>query len=271
MNKLYSLILILFISAAAFAAERPRSGRLTISTFDNSDIRVEIDGRRYSSNDNSVRINNINSGYHSVQVFRRQSSGVFGGNREKLVYSSSINVRPEFQTDILIDRSGRAQVREYDLNRNNRNDRRNNKNDDWDRRNDNARWEDYSDWDNKRPDRNDDNWNRNNGSYNNGGNNNGYGRVVSYETFQSMKQSLRRESFENSRVTMAKQMIDRNSFEAAQVREMLQMFSFESNKLELAKYAYRNTVDRNNFYAVYDVFSFSSSRDELSRYINGVR
>lgn len=278
MNKLYSLMLILFISVTAFAADRPRSGRLTISTYDNSDIRVEIDGRRYSSNDNYVRISNVTSGYHSVQVFRRQSGNLFGGSRERLVYSNNIYVRPEFQTDVLIDRSGRAQVREYDLSRNNRNNR--NKNDDWDRRNDNGRWEDYGDWnDNKRPGRNNDDWNRDNGGYNsgdynngkNGGYNNGYGRGVSYETFQSMKQSLRRESFENSRVTMAKQMIDRNTFEAAQVREMLQLFSFEANKLELAKYAYRNTVDRNNFYTVYDVFSFSSSRDELSRYINGVR
>src|SRR5215213_9973222 len=175
MNKLYSLMLILFISVAAFAADRPRSGRLTITTFDNSDIRVEIDGRRYNSNDNYVRINNINSGYHGVQVFRRQSSGVFGGSRERLVYSSNLYVRPEFQIDVLIDRSGRAQVREYDLGRNNRKDRRNNRDDDdWNRRNDNSRWEDYDDWNkNSRPDRNDDRWDNNNGGNKNGGYNNG--------------------------------------------------------------------------------------------------
>ena len=72
MNKLYSLILLSFISIAAFAAERPKSGRLTITTHDNADIRVEIDGRRYSNNDNTIRISNINSGYHSIQVYRRQ-------------------------------------------------------------------------------------------------------------------------------------------------------------------------------------------------------
>lgn len=268
-------MLILFISASAFAAERPRSGRLTITTFDNSDIRVEIDGRRFNNNDNSVRINNINSGYHNIQVWRRQSSGLFGNSREKLLYNSSLYVKPEFQTDILIDRYGRAQVQEYDLNRNNnRRDRRNN--DDWNRRNDNGRWEDYDDWNNRSDRDNRDNrnggWDRNNnGGYNNGGYNNGHGRPVSYESFQSIKQSLRRENLENTRVTLARDMFDRNYFEAAQVREMLQMFSFENNKLELAKYAYRNTVDKNNFYNVYDVFSFSSSRDELSRYCNNFR
>lgn len=264
MNKLYSFILILFISAAAFAADRPSSGRLTITSYDNSEMRVEIDGRRYFNNDNAIRISNINTGYHSIQVYRRQSSsGIFGGSREKLVYSSNVYVRPQHQIDILIDRNGRAQVQEFDLNKNkNRRDRRN---DDWDRRSDNGSWEDYDQWErNNRPGRNDD-WDRNDGKW---GNSNGYGRAVSYESFQTMKQSLRRENFENTRLTLAKQMMERNYFEAAQVREMLQLFSFDSNKLELAKYAYRNTVDKNNYYAVNDVFSFSSSREELSRYIS---
>lgn len=275
MNKMYSLILILFTSIAAFAAERPSSGRLTITSHDNTDIRVEIDGRRYYNDDNSIRINNINAGYHSVQVFRRQqSSGIFGGSKERLVYSSNVYVKPSHRIDILIDRNGRAQVRETDLNRKrDRRDRRDRdrRNDDWDDdRNDNGRWQDYDQWErNSRPGRNDD-WDRTNGR-NDGKWGNGYNRAVSYESFQSMKQTLRRENFENTRLTLAKQMMERNYFETIQVRELLQLFSFESNRLELAKYAYRNTVDRNNYHTVYDVFSFSSSRDELSRYINSVR
>lgn len=273
MNKLYSLMLILFISAAAFAAERPRSGRLTITSYDNADLRVEIDGRRYNNNDNTIRISNINSGYHSIQVYRRQqSSGIFGGSRERMVYSTNLYVRPDYRIDILIDRNGRAQVRETDLNR--KKDRRDRRNNDWDDRNDNGRWEDYEHWErNNRPGRNDDRWDKNDDRWNdrNTGGYGNYGRAVSYETFQSMKQSLRRENFENTRLTLAKQMMERNYFETAQVREMLQLFSFESNRLELAKLAYRNTVDKNNYYSINDVFSFSTSREELSRYINGVR
>lgn len=267
MSKMYSLILVMFISIATFAAERPRSGKLTITTYDNSDIRVEIDGRRYNTGDNTVRINNINPGYHTIQVYRRQSHNIFGrSSGERLVYSNNVYVRPEHRVDIVIDRNGRAQVQEIDMDRKNRrNDRRNDR--------DNDRWEDYDNWD--KNGRNDE-WNRNNRNddwdrNNRPGRSNRYGRGVSYETFQSMKQSLRRENFENTRMTLAKQMIDRNNFETSQVREMLQLFSFESNKLEMAKYAYRNTVDKNNFYSVYDVFSFSSSKEELSRFISNFR
>ncbi|HEY0676762.1 MAG TPA: DUF4476 domain-containing protein [Chitinophagaceae bacterium] len=273
MNKMYSLMLVLFISISAFAADRPRSGRLTITTFDNTNIRVDIDGRRYSNGDNTIRINNINPGNHSIRVYRSQSSGIFGGNREKLLYSGNVYVKPEHRVDIMIDRYGRAQVQERDLDKKKKKkDRRNDDDDRWQdydswERNNDRRGRDDDRWDRNddRRDRNDDRWDRNDR------NNSGYGRAVSNETFQSMKYSLRRENFENTRMTVAKQMIDRNYFESSQVRELLQLFSFENNRLELAKHAYRNTIDRKNYYAVFDVFSFNSSKEELSRYINEVR
>jgi hypothetical protein len=280
MNKLYSLILMLFVGIAALAADRPRSGRITITSYDDAEIRVEIDGRRYYNNDNTIRISNINSGYHSIQVYRRQwSNSIFGGSRERLVYSSNVYVRPDHRIDILIERNGRAQVRETDLGRKrDRRDRRDRRDDDWDDRRDDGRWEDYEQWERNNRQSRDNDWDRTNrpGRDNDWDRNddrwrNGYGRAVSNESFQSMKQTLRRENFENTRLTLARQMMERNSFETAQVREMLQLFSFESNKLELAKYAYRNTVDKRNYYSVFDVFSFSSSREELSRYIDGAR
>ena len=161
MNKMYTMIAALFLSIVTFAAERPKSGRLTIATYDNAEIRAEIDGRRYTERDNTVRINNIKAGYHSIKVYRRASSGVFGRTREQLVYSTNVHVKPEHQIDILIDRNGRARVQEYDLGRKGRNNRRN---DDWDRRNDNGRWDDYDSWErnNDRRDndrRDNDDWN----------------------------------------------------------------------------------------------------------------
>jgi hypothetical protein len=86
-----------------------------------------------------------------------------------------------------------------------------------------------------------------------------------------MKQTLRSERFENTRVSLAKQMFNGHAFTSVQVKELLQEFSFENNKLELAKYAYRNTVDRSNYHVVFDVFSFNSSKQELSNYMSSYR
>lgn len=256
MNKIYFLVFALLLGTTVFA-DRPRSGRLTIATYDNASIRVEIDGRRYNERDNTIRINNINAGNHTIQVYRRTNGDVFSRGRERLIYSTNLFVKPEHQVDIYIDRSGRAEIRERNLGRRGRNDRndrydRNDRNNDWD-----DRWDDYEKWED----------NRNGGRWDD----RDYGRAVSYQSFQSMKQTLRRESFDNSRLTLAKQMMERNNFEAAQVKEMLELFSFESNRLELAKYAYRNTVDKRNYHVVYDMFSFSSSKEELSRYISNFR
>ena len=48
---------------------------------------------------------------------------------------------------------------------------------------------------------------------------------------------------------------------------MLQLFSFEGNKLELAKQAYSKTLDKQNYQCVADVLMFRSSKDELARFI----
>ena len=86
-----------------------------------------------------------------------------------------------------------------------------------------------------------------------------------------MKESLRRERFENTRVSIARQFFNEHAFTATQVKDLLQEFSFENNKLDLAKYAYRNTTDRNNYSCVFDVFSFNSSRQDLANYMSSYR
>jgi hypothetical protein len=60
-------------------------------------------------------------------------------------------------------------------------------------------------------------------------------------------------------------------FSAQQARELVSLFTYESSKLEMAKYIYRYTTDKNNYITVYDVFTYSSSKDELSRFIREYR
>ena len=49
------------------------------------------------------------------------------------------------------------------------------------------------------------------------------------------------------------------------------LFGIESNKLNLAKQAYANTVDKRNYSIVNDAFNFNSSKDELARFIRNIR
>ncbi len=86
--------------------------------------------------------------------------------------------------------------------------------------------------------------------------------------FSEMKESIRSKDFENTRLTIAKQIIQNNCLTSSQVKEILGIFDFENTKLEFAKFAYDRTYDINNYYKVNDAFEFESSVEDLNKYIN---
>ena len=57
-------------------------------------------------------------------------------------------------------------------------------------------------------------------------------------------------------------------FTVAQAKQLIQLVSSESNRLELAKSAYGNITDTENFNLIYDVLTSQSSKNELSTYVN---
>lgn len=87
--------------------------------------------------------------------------------------------------------------------------------------------------------------------------------------FQAAKQTIENESFDESKVNTAKSIISSNCLTSDQVLELCQLFSFEQSKLDIAKCAYGKTIDQNNYFKVVNAFTFSSSKDELNKYISG--
>lgn len=89
--------------------------------------------------------------------------------------------------------------------------------------------------------------------------------------FSSVKQSIASKSFDDTRLTIAKQVISSNCLLCSQVKEIMLLFSFEDTRLELAKYAYGYTYDIGNFYKLNDAFTFESTIEELNDYISQYR
>ena len=84
-----------------------------------------------------------------------------------------------------------------------------------------------------------------------------------------VKDAISKQSFNSTKVTVAKQVIAaKQCFSADQVREIVKLFSFEDSRLEIAKYAYDYCIEKRNYFKVNDAFSFSSSTEELAKYIN---
>ncbi|MBK8806320.1 MAG: DUF4476 domain-containing protein [Bacteroidales bacterium] len=86
--------------------------------------------------------------------------------------------------------------------------------------------------------------------------------------FETMMSRIYSISFESERVNYINSQIQNYYFNAFQVSEILSTLSFESNRLDIAKKAYSKTVNQTEYTIVYDKLYFSSSRHELSKYID---
>lgn len=89
---------------------------------------------------------------------------------------------------------------------------------------------------------------------------------MSQNDFESAKASIKAKSFDDSKLTLAKQIVGSNCMLCSQIKELMLLFSFESNRLDLAKYAWHHNLDKGNYYKINDAFTFESSIDELNQY-----
>ena len=85
--------------------------------------------------------------------------------------------------------------------------------------------------------------------------------------YQSAKSTIEQASFEESKLSTAKEIAGANCLYAGQIAEFCKLFGFESTKLDFAKYAYRRCIDPQNYFKVNNVFDFDASKTELSNYI----
>jgi hypothetical protein len=253
MKTIFTLLKALFMGIAVFAADGRGKSILTIKSVTNTDIRVVLDGKRFEPNDNAIVLSNLEDGFHTVKVYRQRNGGLFSisGKRYEMIYNTTIAIKKRTHTTIIIDRNGRAAIQETRLD-NGRNNR------DWDDRRHND--DDYREYDIDRD-----------GQYGDYDRHNGYAAPMSDREFRAVLQSIDREWLESNKLKSATQVVRANSFSAAQVKEIILLFSFENNKLEVAKQAYANTVDKRNYSMIYDVFSFNSSKAELERFIRNKR
>lgn len=95
----------------------------------------------------------------------------------------------------------------------------------------------------------------------------GCGTPMFATDFASAKASIESKGFEDTKLTLAKQIAGSNCLSTEQVKTVMGLFGFEDTRLDFAKFAYDHVSDRKNYYKVNDAFGFSSSVDELNEYI----
>ena len=87
--------------------------------------------------------------------------------------------------------------------------------------------------------------------------------------FSAAKKTINESSFDDTKLSTAKSIASTNCLTCDQITQICSLFSFEENKLTFAKFAYKYTTDPKNYFKVNNVFSFSSSKEELNEFIQG--
>ena len=308
MKKIFTLFIVSLITLSAFADGFRGNSMLTIKSQSRGAIKVVVDGRRFEPSDNFMRLQGLQPGDHFIKIYQEKTNGFFGyfGRRYEVVFNKSICVKPGTALTLSVDRWGRVSQSEIrfggygrdgniyndrDGRRGDRdNDRRgydnDNRNSNWgndydkghDFDFDNGRQGDFG-WDNGRG-RNDDGRDRQDDGrgrqddgrgYDNQGYGNRMGQAMSDREFSGVMESISKEWFETNKIKSVTQIISGNYFTTAQVKQMVLLFSFETNKLDVAKQAYAHTIDKSNYYMINDALFFSSSKAELDRFIRTSR
>lgn len=235
MKSIFTLLLATFFTSA-FARNE---GKLTISIVSAKNFSVYVDGRLYQDEENTFTLNNIQPGNHTIQVYRRTRNNQAGRNNRNSNRNNDRRGELVYNSTVYVRPSYHVDVT---INRFGKalvdekslNER-------------NGRWDD-------------DNWDD---DYDNG-----YRQVMNDYDFSQFIQKIRNQWF--GRIGITKDAINANYFNTGQIRQVLQLFTSESEKLELAKLAYSKIVDRQHFRQLYDLFSYTSQA-ELDRHIRDYR
>lgn len=234
------LITILFYSTGIFAGD----SYLQVSLYDDGDFRVMLDNSEMSSPGNVAEFDNLSAGEHYLKIMRESANVPPQGN---VIFDGKIKIPADYSIYAVIDEYNAFTVYKkvsYSKGRITLDPKYYRKcgsgNSDYNYNNDK---------DKNRTDQ--------------------CGGIMNKDDFSSLKKDIGNRSFETSNVSILKEVLDKNIVSSDQVRELMDFFTFETNKLEIAKYAYKSTCDKNNYFKVYSAFSFDSSVDELKNYISG--
>lgn len=235
MKKQFIPFLFLLLSITTTQSPQPGS-TISITNLSAQRILIEIDGRRAA--ENNITISNLTSGYHLIKLFTENPQGM---PRQVVLYNKNTYLKPNFYVDIIVNRFGRALIDEQPIGEPIGNN------------NPPPPVEPQP----QRPSRPDRDHDRDRNEP----------RPMPEDMFMAVKETVRRESFDDSRASIARSIIDQNFFTSAQAKELAQLFVFENNKLAIAKYLYGKTLDRKNYFIVYSVFTFDKSKKELAEYV----
>lgn len=93
-------------------------------------------------------------------------------------------------------------------------------------------------------------------------------RPISASDFAAFYKRFKSEAFDDNKTELAKVALINIKLTSEQVKELIACFSFEDKGLDFAKWAFRITFDKENYYSLADQFKFPSNKQSLLDFIS---
>ncbi|MGV4530375.1 DUF4476 domain-containing protein [Ornithobacterium rhinotracheale] len=82
---------------------------------------------------------------------------------------------------------------------------------------------------------------------------------------------MNQNTFDSNKMQFLQSVVPMNVFTSSEIKQILRTFSFDKDRLKAAKLLFDYCIDKQNFYEVYDVFTFEYSKRELMDYLSKLR
>lgn len=92
-------------------------------------------------------------------------------------------------------------------------------------------------------------------------------RLLSPEAFQEFYASYKKCSFDSERVRLINTVNKKASFSSNQCKLILKTFTFDQERLKMAKTLYQTVADPQNYFTLAEVFEFFNYKDEFLKYL----
>ena len=86
---------------------------------------------------------------------------------------------------------------------------------------------------------------------------------MSEREFNKFYSTVKQASTDKNKLGLITVAIEYSSFNIGQIKQLMELFSFEEGKLDCAKIMVANATDMQNVYSLADVFSFSATKDKF--------
>lgn len=88
------------------------------------------------------------------------------------------------------------------------------------------------------------------------------------EDFEVAFSFIAKETFDSKRLEIAKNIVKNNWVSSKQIASICRLFTYDSNRVEFAKFAYPSCIDKGMYFLLDATFTYSSSREELHDYLS---